>query len=458
MSEIVKFFDEICEKNNEKIAFYYRKNGKISKKTFADVKKDVLNCQAQLHAEGVKSGDHILAFATSGYDLITYILASFRIGAVVMYVDILAQQDTLESFFKKHEPKYVFVSNKTQYIRHFFKLLKGRKIINVEKTPTKHGGRMTSNIADDAPALLTYTTGSTTVPKAVVRTHGDLKNQLHLVKTNFRKCQREEVILTTSYMYILANLLQGFTTVLPNLNLIRSSRHLNKVLSTFSNLPINVIITSPDFCLKTRNYYPDLEYLYFGGAILNLYEAKHIKQKFPASENIIIYGCTECNLIATNNLNSYIEKLERDGDCSLGQPVDGVKIKIGDNNEIIVSSYALLEQKKDYNVGDIGRLKDGELFYLGKANNILESCDNKVYANQVEQDLVVKFGLTKCAFLENNNDYYLFIQDRVNKKLLEKYIENKYGFIIIIKKLRRIPCDIKHHTKINYKRLRRYAK
>lgn len=462
MSKIIGSFKEICKEKRDEIAFYYYERGSIKTKTFAEVENDIQICLHFLMSKNVKRGDRVLAFANSDYDLIIFIMATLAIGASLMYIDIFAQQDTLKSFFQQYQPQYILVSDKTKYMRFLFRIPKKCKVLNTDSrswrsfSPKKISSK---DVSDSDLALLTFTTGSTRKPRAVKRTHDDLMSQLDLIKKNMHESENKKVVLTTSYMYILANLLQGFTTVLPNLNLKHSARELDKKLNRFAYLPINTIITSPDFCLKTKNYYPNLKYLYFGGAILNLYEAKIIKEKFSKSHNVIIYGCTECNLISMVGLDEYINYLLSGRIGSLGRVVSGVNIRIGDNDEILISSKALLSNEDNYDIGDRGFTRDGILFYLGKRNNVFWVHGKKLYYNQVEQDLGVEFGLKKCALLMGRSARaFLFIAEQCDGEKIKKYIKKKYGFDATIKRLRKIPCDVKHHTKINYNKLEGYIK
>ena len=97
-----------------------------------------------------------------------------------------------------------------------------------------------------------------------------------------KSIDKNGIILTTSYIYAFANLIQGTTTVLPNINLSlkKSPHNTTKKLKKFERLGITTIMTSPDFCLRLPNLYPKLKQLYFGGAILNYNEAKKIQAKY----------------------------------------------------------------------------------------------------------------------------------------------------------------------------------
>lgn len=434
-----------------------------------------------LQDAGVKVNDRLLAFASANYNLIIFILAAFQIGATVMYVDVLARQDTLSRFFREYKPKFVLASNRTFLLRFILpRLNQIQQVINVDyirryaqqnkNSSFEPDVILNPKVPENQIALLTTTTGSTARPKIVIRTHNDLLSQLSLIRQNIHLPKKRPIVLTTSYMYVFANLIQGFTTVLPNLNLRRRRAVINRKLKKFRSVDVNMILTSPDFCLKVSNDYPNLEYLYFGGAILNILEARKISQNFHQAKIIYIYGCTECNLISKVTLEQYISCLSESGVSNLGTIVDGVRVNIGKNNEICVQSSARTdhylnnsfscEQDAFYDTSDRGYMRGKNLFYLGKANGILHTPLGIVYSSQVEQNLALRFGFSKCAILEHEQEFYLFLEKPsiVSPDAIEQYVKRQFKIKPIVKYIRRIPCDIKHHTKINYYKLRKGLK
>ncbi len=466
MSIIVEKFEEVCNLNKEKKVMYYIDKNKLESKTFGQMYEDVLKMTSYLVYRGVKKQDRILAFASSNYNLCVFILAAFKIGASVMYIDIFAKQESLRNIFDKYKPDHILVCNRTNIIRNAFKeISKIKNIINIDKlNKFEYKEIKYENLEEQTPALITTTTGSTGIPKIFVRSHKDLLQQLELVMANIDSNLKDEVVLTTSYIYIFANIIQGFTTVLPNINLGSNSdsKIINK-LSKFSNLDITMIITSPDFCLRTPNIYPKLRRLYFGGAILNYNEAKKIVNKYKDIDITYIYGSTECNLISKIKLNNYIEILKKQGICLLGTICNGVNIRIDKDGHILVKSDALLQKSLDeitfndgyYDTNDIGVLENNQLIYRGKKGFLITIDGRILYSNEIEQKVILKFeNISKCAMIQKENKYYLFIEDyNISKEEIEEFIKITYGIEANIIQIKVIPKDIKHHTKINYLKL-----
>lgn len=481
MSRITDALIEICGRRADSIAVIYAEKGNLQNVTFAQLEDDISQMAGYLRSCGAKRGDRILAFASSSYRLCVFMLASLTLGISVMYVDIFARQEALKKVFADYRPDILLVSDKTRYLRFFFgEIGRIKRIINIDKAKGNKDNKPPEDLEalpEDTLALLTMTTGSTGNPKTALRTHGDLMAQLGLINDNLDTTGTNETVFTTSYIYVFANILNGFTTVLPCLDLGASAKKINKRLSVFSSVPVTMMITSPDFCLKADNIFEDLRLLYFGGAILNLNEAKKIQKKFSRSENFVIYGSTECSIMCKIKLCEYIERLEKDGMAPLGHPVKGVDIKLTDKGEITIGSNALLKHylisdsstKSVDNDGilrhhtnDMAFLRDGVYYYRGKNKYYVTINGKKIYCNEIEQKITSSFSSAKkCAVLEKNGCIHIYVQKsgNIDADDIRKLIQRTYGTnnvkAVFVKS---VPCDVKHHTKIDYEKLRKITK
>ena len=485
MSLIVERFIEICAEYKDKPAFVFAKKGELVEKSFCELERDVRAAVGYLSDMGVRRGERILTFALPSYELCTFMLASMSLGASLMYVDSWADQKRLRGAFEQYRPECILVSRATAKIRLLLREMHSiKRVLYVDKEinePTVSVNAFSEDIPEETVALLTLTTGSTGRPKAAIRTHGQLHEQLMLVCNNMEMKSREEYVLTTSFMYVFSNILSGFTTVLPCLRLGRSSpAKLYRKLALFCPLPISMIITTPDFCLSVSNRFPTLRRLYLGGAILTPIEAERIYEKFRPSEITYIYGATECNLIASTRLEDYVADLKR-GRSVLGRAVEGVQIRIGENCEIMVSAMAMLDKYLDasaanketdennllwHKTGDAGELCDGKLVYFGRCDKRLPGRD-VIYSSQLEQRICVRFkDIEKCAVCvdkQGEHKIWVFAVCRDGGKFecgeLCAYVREQLPEReIVIRKLSKMPCDVKHHTKINYNALQKKMK
>lgn len=477
MSRIIEDFENICEEKKKSIAFIYHGKRGLVKKSFSDLYADVARSVKELRIRKVKKGARILVFTPPSYELAVFMLACMKLGISVMYVDIWAGRKLVSDTLKKYKADHIAVSKKTSFLRlGSASIRKIKDLIFIDKEydncPFDRSDKEYEDIEEDHPALLTMTSGSTGQPKIALRTHADLYEQLELVNSNMGE-EESQVVLTTAFIYSFANILKGFCTVLSKVNLsLPFDFLLNKKLELFKDVPITTIMTSPDFCLRTKNYYQNLKTLYVGGAILNIHEAKIIKDKFNNADVEYIYGATECNLISKTRLEVYINDLQNKKIACLGSKVVGVDIKSNDKYEIMVSSKAILKEyieaeRKNicidedgvfwHKTGDAGRYVSDKLYYLGRCDVYAVKNNKKVHTNPIEQSIAIDFDMIKkCAFFYHKGKNRLYIESKkpVDLTSIKGYLSEKGFDNVDIHLLNKIPCDKKHHTKIDYKRLR----
>ena len=225
--------------------------------------------------------------------------------------------------------------------------------------------------------------------------------------------------------------------------------------------------------METEILFQEFEEVYIGGAVLNLYEAELIRNKFQNAKITYIYGATECNLICKTDLDEYINNLKK-GQTVLGEAVSGVLIKTDENNEIMVHSDVVLtaylnpENKRGvvdenglywHKTGDLGRIVDGKLFYLGRKDVFVRGKKGDIFSNDLEQEAIRRFsGIRKAAVFYHEGKNFLFVEGRCEKENLRNLVKEwDIGEDTVITFLSKIPCDSKHHSKINYNKLKRMA-
>ena len=482
MSRIVDCFDDACKKYGERTAFIDIKGREMKKISFNKLRADVDRACASLMAKGMKKGERVVLFVAPSYELLVFMLACLRLGISIMIIDIWAGKRLIRRTLEEYRADYIAVSCRTKLVRLVFgELRRIKDVILIEKIIAKNEAGypykmqerpVCTEVEGDEVAVLTMTTGSMGRPKIIFRSHDDLYRQLDLVRRNINARSEDTVVLNTSFMYHFVNILNGYSGIIMPTKKPKILRLFNRD-NRLQKLPAQVVITTPDFCMETELLFQEVEEVYIGGAVLNLYEAELIRNKFQNAKITYIYGATECNLICKTDLDEYINNLKK-GQTVLGEAVSGVCIKTDENNEILVHSDVVLtaylnpENKRGvvdenglywHKTGDLGRIVDGKLLYLGRKDVFVRGKKGNIFSNNLEQEAIRRFsGIRKAAAFYHEGKNFLFVEGSCEEEGLRSLIKEwDIGEDTVITFLSKIPCDAKHHSKINYNQLKRMA-
>ena len=191
--------------------------------TFGELSERVARLAAGLEARGLKPGDSVLLFIPMSIDLYTALIAVFHLGAVAVFVDAWAGRARLDSAVRAARPRAFLGTPRA----HLLRLTSGAmraiptalvvhpRWLPLERLAAPQRAREAAVLDADAPALITFTTGSTGRPKAAVRTHGFLWAQ-HLALAAHLGLTTEDVDMPTLPVFVLNNLACGVTSVIPN--------------------------------------------------------------------------------------------------------------------------------------------------------------------------------------------------------------------------------------------------
>ena len=98
------------KRNPNSIAFSYRENKAITKKTFSDVYNDVLNLSNYFNNK--YNNKHIALCGENSYNWIITFLAIILSGNICVVLDKDLEETNLKEFLKNSDTKIIFYSNK----------------------------------------------------------------------------------------------------------------------------------------------------------------------------------------------------------------------------------------------------------------------------------------------------------------------------------------------------------
>ena len=185
--------------------------------TFGALYDRVAGVGAGLAHDGVRAGDRVLVFVPMSVDLYATLLGTLHAGAVPVFVDAWADRGRLAAAVRAAAPVAFIGSRRASLLRLF-----SGEVRRISRAYTPHSaalGRRAGGapvaVEPDAPALVTFTTGSTGAPKAAERTHAFLLAQHGALAAHIAP-RDDDVDMPTLPVFVLSNLALGVPSVIPD--------------------------------------------------------------------------------------------------------------------------------------------------------------------------------------------------------------------------------------------------
>jgi acyl-CoA synthetase (AMP-forming)/AMP-acid ligase II len=492
--------------------------------TFADFDRRVRQMQAWLEAQGVRRGDGLLVFHPPSIELYVALVALFRLGGVAMFVDLGAGRGVLEAACRLHPPAAVLLSPKAHLLRLVSPALRRvPRCLTGGRWPLP-GARRTAGAArlapttraaveaPDAPALMTFTSGSTGEPKAAVRTHAFLRAQ-HQALSGTVGAPPGMVDLVAFPVVVLANLASGATSVLPAADLRRpgavdpapllaqiAAERPTRVSAPPAMLARLAAASAPD----DPRWRGVREVVTGGGPVFpDLLDA--VARVAPNAECVAVYGSTEAEPIAEQPASAVgaadRARMAAGAGLLAGAPVAPVRLRViaaqsaappgsapppsldpaafaalerprGAVGEIVVAGAHVLrgywrgvgdaETKLRvggdvwHRTGDLGVLdEDGRLWLLGRAAAAITDGRGVAYPFAVECALRMRWPGLRSALVAHGGRRVLVVEDAGAPPDAELRAAVAWALVDEVARVRRIPLDGRHNSKVDYPGLRR---
>ena len=493
------------------------RGGRDTETSFAGLASGSARAAALLASRGVERGSHVLMLAPMSAGLYELLIAVFRLGAVAMFLDPSAGRDHVSRCLRILEPRAFVGSPRAHLLRLFVRELR--------RVPAKFalGGWAPGAVScgrgaaaeplaalarceAEHPALVTFTSGSTGEPKAVVRTHGFLLAQHRALEKAL--CLRPgERDLTTLPIFLLANLASGVTSIIPDADLRRPGAiDPRPVLDQIHRLRPSSCGASPAFLERLceaceedgRNLAPIRRFFVGGGPVFpNLIERG--KRLLPEGELIAVYGSTEAEPIAHVAAGEIapgdFEHMRGGAGLLAGKPVEDIELAVlrnrwgatigpfderafrdarcaaGATGEIAVSGAHVVrgylggrgdsETKFDvggarwHRTGDLGRLDEsGRLWLLGRCSAAIRDARGALYPFAVECAAQQLQGVRRAALaFVGGRRVLAFERSGAHPSEEEARAALRWVQLDAVMRFDRLPLDRRHNTKIDYPKL-----
>jgi len=468
--------------------------------TYGDLEQQIAQTVAYFRKKGIQSGDRVLVFVPMSVDLYRITLALFSIGAVAVFLDEWVSLKRLKLCCEIADCKAFIAAPKIRFLGWFIPVIRRIPIhLSLSKQNWKARGFEVLAVEQDAPALITFTTGSVGTPKAAVRSHEFLRIQFQALHPLLNHENEREMIMLP--IVLLLNLASGKTSVLPDFKF--SKPHTfdaQKIWKQMQQHRIQGLVASPHYLIELAKYkqthriaHP-LNTIVSGGSAIFPSDAALVLQAFTATKFTIVYGSTEAEPISHCSAEELIENQTKTGvfvgaidpiaqvcilrlqapvssNCS-AVDFENHLCSTGETGEILVAgehvlntylrSEEIFEKNKIvvgqtiwHRTGDAGYLlNNGALFLMGRAHQIFTADQIQVYPFVAEKLLRELAGVRLGTIIQHNNQPVLVYQadhDMEESSLRAIFPQVPLAKII---RLKEIPVDPRHRSKIEYAALK----
>ena len=497
---VAHLFRQQAEARPDALALVQGSGARRQSVTFAELDARGARAAGRLRADGLGPGDAVLVLVPLSIRLYVLVSGILRAGGTVMLVDPGAGRYHLRACLDRRPPDAFVGTPKAHALR-----LVSREVRRiprhyvvggwVPRAARWRGGLAaeTAEVEADAPALLTFTSGSTGQPKAIARSHGFLAAQHRALERtlDLRPGQRD---LSTLPVFVLANLASGVTSLLPDADL-RQPGNVDaaRILAQIRRERPTRSAASPAFYEQLlRSASPgDLAGLNpagVGGA--PVFPDLLDRLVDATGDTVAVYGSSEAEPIAHLRGRALSDtdrqRVAAGEGLPAGYPVDDVDLRIlpdawgtplgpftpdkwdglavgpGEAGEIAVAGEHVLAGYVDgegdretkvrvgrrvwHRTGDAGRLDaDGRLWLLGRCSAAVRDTHGVLYPFQVEASARGLAGVGLAALVPGQRT--VAFEGSASPEAVERHLAWAHVRAV---QVGAIPLDARHNAKVDY--------
>lgn len=347
---------------------------------------------AHYAARGISAGDRVLLAMPVGVSLYASLAALWRLGAVVVFPEPALGLKGLRHAARVTTPKAFIGEGWYRLLGWFVPELRRLPLCLAPKPEVWTGESQREQVSKakpNDPALISFTSGSTGAPKAIVRSHGFLMAQHRAIAPMLDPGGDGARDLVAFPVFVLVCLALGVTSVLPHWRLSKPHRVTAQALhAQIKRDRVTRLLVPPTLVetLSGAQTLPKLDAVFTGGGPVFPDALARLASLQPTLQIVAVYGSTEAEPIAHLEFGSVMPEdlnaMRNGGGLLAGRPVDAVDVQLRDG-EILVAGDHVNESYLDtaqnhetkvtdggrvwHRTGDAGRFDEqGRLWLLGR--------------------------------------------------------------------------------------------
>ena len=482
--------------------------------SFWDFEQHTAKMARFLSKAGLRPGQAVLIFQPMSLELYVLLGAIFRLGLVAVFIDPSAGRQHLNRCCELYQVNALIATSKAHLLRLVSPQLRRIPLkfslgwtlpwtrpleLYQKESPLEE----IMQLAPETPALMTFTSGSTSTPKAAVRTHSFLLAQ-HQALARSLDLKPGDIDVSTLPIFVLANLASGMCSLIPKANLRSPGRiRPEPVFKQINDSGATRLSASPAFVGRLADYRDAtgktlnrLEKIYTGGAPVFPQALESFQSLAPNAQVYAVYGSTEAEPIAHVGWHDIspqdiedmkqgqgllagqispdisLQILENQWGTPLGnmteQAFTNLSCSIGQIGEIVVSGNHVLsgylhgqgDQESKFRVlnrlwhrtGDLGYIDHHHrLWLLGRCAALIKDHKGLLYPFAVECAAQQIKGIRRSAVLNHQEKRLLVVEPLSNHHLDLEEIKQKLAWAALDQITQMtLPVDKRHNAKIDY--------
>ncbi|MDB5661539.1 MAG: hypothetical protein JWS10_4154 [Cypionkella sp.] len=427
-------------------------------------------------AQGMRAGDRILIALPIGADLYAALAAIWTVGAIAVLPEPAMGLAGLRNALRTTGVNGLCASGGYRAL----KLLLPGLWMQPLYTPSAQGLHPIAHIAKPTDlALISFTSGTTGAPKAIPRSHAFLTAQQNAVSPLLHS-ELPEVDLVAFPVFVLINLAEGRTSLLPNWKMGKLDRVSPEALAIWiAGQGATRLLLPPALCeTLAKSVMPSsVHTLFTGGGPVFPDLIAALKTRAPQVRIVSVYGSTEAEPIAEIDSSHIspadIAAMAAGKGLLAGLPVAAAKLRI-EADEILVSgahvNRGYLDPARNaetklhdgdtvwHRTGDAGYLDDqGRLWLLGRLGGAVQTATGLHYPFCVETAARMWPGLQGAALVAISGKAVLALEG--DAAMMAEWTDRAAAFgIADVRHIARLPKDRRHRSKVDIAALRKLLK